>query len=163
MTTFLQLIISILILSFLVGFILMIVGKIQRRKPILKLGCIFFLIPFSILIFTIAYKIVEKKRSENLTQNDLVGNYILINSNSANENKVQLKLYENGKFEISDLLANQICERGKYSLYANEVWFRCDNHSSIAKIERGIINLNLKFNFHNADNNEKFTVQKTEN
>ncbi|MFY0481074.1 hypothetical protein ACI6PS_00600 [Flavobacterium sp. PLA-1-15] len=158
--TFIQLIISILILLFLVGFVLMVVGKIQRRKPILKLGCLFFLIPFSIIIFAIAYKIVEKKRSENLTQNDLIGNYVLINSNSSNENKVQLKLYENGKFEISDLLANQICERGKYSLYANEVWFRCDNHSSIAKIERGFINLNLKFNFHSADNKEKFTVQK---
>jgi hypothetical protein len=63
-----------------------------------------------------------------------------------------LRLYENGDFEKSFMPNHGLCEKGKYTLYDNEVWFRCDNRSSVAKIDRGFTDFKIKFIMGNNPN-----------
>ena len=55
-------------------------------------------------------------------------------------------------------------EKGKYSLYDNEVWFRCGSHSSTAKIVSSFTDFKLKFIIGNEpDDDNNIIFEKVQN
>jgi hypothetical protein len=153
----LQLVIIIaLVLLFIVGPIVMIIGKAKQNKKVLKIGFVLFLIPILVCSTAIIYNLALKKFGVKPTRTELVGNYTLSKSCASKFGDANLRLYENGNFEKSFMSNHGLCEKGKYSLYDNEVWFRCGSHSSTAKIVSSFTDFKLKFIIGNEpedDNN----------
>jgi hypothetical protein len=149
----LQLIIIIaLVLLFIVGPIVMIIGKVKRNIRVLRIGFRLFLIPILVCSTALIYNLALKKFGVKPTKTELVGNYKLTNSCASKFGEANLRLYENGNFEKSFMSNHGLCEKGKYSVYDNEVWFRCGNNSSVAKIDRGLTEFKLKFIVGNNPN-----------
>jgi hypothetical protein len=95
----LQLIIIIaLILLFIVGPIVMIIGKAKQNKKVLKIGFVLFLIPILICSTVLIYNLALKKFGVKPTKTELVGNYKLTNSCASKFGDANLRLYENGNF-----------------------------------------------------------------
>mgnify|MGYP000950632933 CR=1 FL=1 len=141
----LQLVILITLgLLFIIGPMLIIVGKLNRNRKQFRLGFKLFLIPFSIisclLLHHLIWKLTIKPNKE-----DLIGLYQSTKSSVSDSRNFTLRLYENGGFEKSFTPNHGLCEKGKYSVYDNEIWFRCESHASVAKITKGIIDFKLKF------------------
>lgn len=67
-------------------------------------------------------------------------------------------------FEKSFMSNHGLCEKGKYSLYDNEVWFRCGSHSSTAKIVSSFTDFKLKFIIGNEPEDDKNIIfEKVQN
>jgi hypothetical protein len=152
-----------LILLFIVGLIVMITGKVKQNKKVLRIGFRLFLIPTLVCSSILIYNLALEKFGVKPTKTDLVGKYILTSSCASKFGNANLRLYENGDFEKSFMSNHGLCEKGKYSLYDNEVWFRCDNNSSIAKIDRGFTDFKIKFIIGNNPNSgENIIFEKVE-
>ena len=160
----LQLIIIIaLVLLFIVGPIVMIIGKVKRNKRVLRIGFRLFLIPILVCSTALIYNLALKKFGVKPTKTELVGNYKLTNSCASKFGEANLRLYENGNFEKSFMSNHGLCEKGKYSLYDNEVWFRCDSHASVAKIVSGFTDFKLKFIIGNEpDGDQNIIFEKVQ-
>ena len=153
-----------LVLLSIVGPIAMIIGKVKRNKKVLRIGFRLFLIPILVCSTVLIYNLVLKKFGVKTTKTELVGNYKLTNSCASKFGDANLRLYENGNFKKSFMSNHGLCEKGKYSLYDNEVWFRCDNHSSIAKIVSSFTDFKLKFIIGNEpDGDENIIFEKVQN
>ena len=142
---------------FVVGIILMIKGKLNQLKKTFRLGFIFFVFSLVIAFSTLYSKYGLGKFAPKLTPIDFVGDYKLANSAS---DQIQLHLYENKKFETSDVLKGYLCEKGRYHVYDNEIWFTCRNSSLVAKIHRGILGYKLKFNAFNPESKKYYVLEK---
>lgn len=152
-----------LLLLFIVGSIVMITGKLKKNKKDLRIGFILFLIPILVCSSVLIYNLALEKFGVKPTKIDLVGNYILTSSCASKFGDANLRLYENGEFEKSYMSNHGLCEKGKYSLYDDEVWFRCDNHSSVAKIDRSFTDFKIKFIIGNNPNSgENIIFEKAE-
>jgi hypothetical protein len=147
-----------LVLLFIVGPIVMIIGKVKQNKNVLRIGFKLFLIPILVCSSVLIYYLALDKFGVKPTKIDLVGNYKLTSSCASRFGDANLRLYENGNFEKSFMSNHGLCEKGKYNLYDNEVWFRCDNRSSVAKIDRGFTDFKIKFIIGNNPNSDEIII-----
>ncbi|WP_309641115.1 hypothetical protein [Flavobacterium sp.] len=157
----LQLIILIILVFLLIaGPILMLAGFFWQNKKRIRLGFRFFMVPFvlvsSILIHHAIWKLAIKPNKQ-----DLIGHYELTNSSASKNGKATLHLYENGTFEKTFLANHGASEKGKYTAFDNEIWFRSDSHGTVAKIDKGFIDFKLKFITNiNPNSNENLIFEK---
>ena len=160
---FVLIIIIALVLLFIISLIVMITGKVKQNKKVLRIGFRLFLIPILVCSFVLIYYLALDKFGVKPTKIDLVSNYKLTSSCTSRFGDANLRLYENGDFEKSFMPNHGLCEKGKYSLYDDEVWFRCDNHSSVAKIDRGFTDFKIKFIIgNNPNSDENIIFEKVE-
>jgi hypothetical protein len=131
----------------------MIIGKIRQNKKQLRLGLKLFVTP-SVIITSILMHHMIWKLAIKPTAKDLVGVYKLTDSSAKINGQGTLCLYANGTFIKSFLPNHGLCEKGKYKVYEDEIWFRCGTHSSVAKIKKGFTDFKIKFIIGTNMNNE---------
>ena len=144
-------------LFFVVGLLMMIAGKINQRKRTIRLGFVFFVGSTLIATSLLTYKYGLGNILPKLTPEDFIGRYELVDPEN---NPMQLQLYENGKFKMSDDVNFNLCSEGKYHVYDDEVWFRCENSARNAKIYRGIFGYELHFKTSEPKDETQFAFEK---
>ena len=149
-----------LVLLLVIGPIIMLVGKVRKNQKQFRLGLKLFGIPIVIISAVSLYFLSLRTFAVEPTKADLVGNYILANPNTLNGGKGSLRLHENGQFTKSFNFRNVNCEKGKYNIYDDEIWFSCDGHASTATIEKGLFGFKLKFITGNNSNSDENLIFK---
>lgn len=161
-------------LTFLVGLILLIIGKLKRDKNnnLIKSGLIFAGIPTSIAVLLLLMNLFSEIFSSKPNEKDLVGKYHIVEVTNLDFDKntydnYNLQFYKNGQFTLTPTPYIDVCENGKYDVdYSssyNELSLQCENDFTSAHINRGFGNHQIEFVIGDPDSGESIFFEKVEN
>jgi hypothetical protein len=137
------------IFLFVISIIILFKGLIRKNKNEILLG---IFSSFLIIVIT-SIVILDIKLISAPTQNEILGKYIISESNRfISETELKnyiLELKENGEFTMSKNQSGILCERGKYEVdfdnKENEIGFKCGKGWSMKAIEWGIFGHKIVF------------------
>ncbi len=162
-----------MLLTFLVGLILLIIGllKKDKGKKLKKLGLIVGSIPIGIIVFIFlagqtAELLLSKPNSEELVGIYHISKTTQIDIPKTDYNKYLLQFKEDGTFNLSPTPFLETCESGKYKLdYKwdyNELSFECPKAFTSAHIDRGIGSFQIEFIIGDPDSGESIFFKRVD-
>jgi len=159
-------------LTFFVGLILFIFGRLKKDKnnKLTKVGLILLGIPTSIIILFLLLSLISEIFSSKPDEEDLVGTYHIVKVTQVNfdkniYSKVKLQFYKGGRFTLTPTPNIDICESGKYKVdYKwdyNELSLECPASGfTSAHIDRGFGSFRIEFIIGDPDSGESIYFEK---
>ena len=162
-------------LTFLVGLILFIIGRLRKDKKnnFTIAGLIIAGIPTSIVVLLILLSLFAEFFSSKPDEEDLVGTYQIVKVTQLDIDKntfsnYKLRFYANGRFSLTPTPKIEVCESGKYKVdykwNYNELSLECPTSGfTSAHIDRGFGNFRIEFIIGDPDSGESIYFEKIKN